>query len=84
MPQVAPPLRQTRAAALRAAGNAALAGYLAGRVGSRTDVLVEADGIGRCPWYAPVRLDFAATPGTIVPVLITGSDDRQLFGGRDG
>lgn len=84
MPQVAPPLRQSRAAALRAAGSAALAGYLARRVGSRTDVLVEADGIGRCPWYAPVRLDFAAIPGTIVPVLITGADDCQLYGGRDG
>lgn len=84
MPQVAPPLRQERAAALRAAGDAARTRHFSQRIGSRTEVLVESDGIGRCPYYAPVRLDFAAEPGTIVPVTIGGADARQLFAGRAG
>jgi len=82
MPQVTPSVRQTRAAALRAAGDAARARHLAGRVGQRTEVLVETDGVGRCPYHAPVRLAFAAAPGEIVPVTITDADDQRLFGGK--
>ncbi|MBK8176293.1 MAG: tRNA (N(6)-L-threonylcarbamoyladenosine(37)-C(2))-methylthiotransferase MtaB [Rhodospirillales bacterium] len=79
MPQVASPLRQERAARLRATGLAARHRYLAGRVGTSTEVLVEKPGSGRCPWYAPVGLGFAAEPGTIVPVHVSAADEERLY-----
>jgi threonylcarbamoyladenosine tRNA methylthiotransferase MtaB len=83
MPQVPPGVRRTRGRLLREAGDRARAAYLAGRVGGTTEVLVETDGIGRCPYYAPVRLDRrpvskTMVPGTIVAVTITGADADTL------
>ena len=78
MPQVAKPLRQARAAALRDAGATALAATLATHVGTRTDVLVETPDTARTPEYLQVRLANPATPGTVVPATVTGADATHL------
>jgi threonylcarbamoyladenosine tRNA methylthiotransferase MtaB len=82
MPQVPVAERKARAARLREAGAAALARFLAGRVGRAAAVLVEeADGLGargRSEHYAAVRLDQAAAPGSVVRALVTGSDGSSL------
>ena len=79
MPQVPGPVRRERAARLRAAGVGARARYFAGRVGTIAEVLVEKAHTGRCPWYAPVALDFAVEPGTLVRVRIHAADDERLY-----
>lgn len=80
MPQVPASARRARAQALRQAGQAAKARYLAGRIGARVDVVVEAPGIGRAPDYASVVFaDTTLAAGTIVPVRVTGSDDERLI-----
>lgn len=79
MPQVAASLRRERAARLRAAGDAALGRFLAGRVGQTLPVLIEEDGRGRCPQYAPVQLDGTAA-GSIVAARIVGVVDGVLSG----
>ena len=78
MPQVPPEVRKERAARLRAAGESALDRYLITRVGHRAQVLVEGARLGRCPHYAPVRLDFDSSPGRVVEVTIDGVAGRQL------
>ena len=80
MPQVPAALRRERAAALRAAGQAAARQFLAGRIGTVTDVLVEDGQGGRCPQYAPVRLDEPAPAGAIVRAAVTGAADDHLLG----
>jgi hypothetical protein len=46
-------------------------------------VLVEGNGAGRCPWYAPVALGASAAvgaePGTLVPVRIHAADKERLY-----
>ena len=79
MPQVAPPVRRERAARLRAAGDAARGRFLASRVGLRVEVLVEAQGVGRCPWYAPVAVAAGAEPGSLLPVQIRAADTERLY-----
>jgi threonylcarbamoyladenosine tRNA methylthiotransferase MtaB len=79
MPQVPGPVRRERAARLRAAGAAARARFLAGRVGTCAEVLVETKGSGRCPWYAPVTLSAPAEPGSLLPVRIHAADTERLF-----
>ena len=79
MPQIPGPLRRERAARLRAAGNAARARFLVGRVGLRTEVLVEMPAVGRCPWYAPVAVAAGAEPGTVLSVRIHAADSERLY-----
>jgi threonylcarbamoyladenosine tRNA methylthiotransferase MtaB len=79
MPQVPGPVRRERAARLRAVGDAARARFLAGRVGTCAEVLVETKGSGRCPWYAPVALRPEAEPGSLLPVRIHAADAERLF-----
>jgi len=81
MPQIAAARRKARAARLRVAGEAALAGFLAGRVGTRADVLVERPGFGRSEHYAPVALD-GGTPGEIVSARIRRAGTDLLYGAR--
>lgn len=83
MPQVPQAIRKERAARLRAVGEAALARWLTGRIGSETEVLVEEPGVGRCPHYAAVRLpldDPGFVPGTLARVRLTGADGGALVG----
>jgi len=81
MPQVPKPERKARSADLRARGEAALARFLASRVGSLAQVLVETPGHGRCERFAPVALDFGS-PGEIVPARIVKARAGRLDGAR--
>ncbi len=84
MPQLAPAVRKQRAARLRAAGARALAGYLAGQVGSRARVLVERDNRGHSEHFAPVRLSAPAAPGSLVAARITDATAHDLEGRLEG
>jgi threonylcarbamoyladenosine tRNA methylthiotransferase MtaB len=80
MSQVAGDVARLRAARLRAMGKAAMAAFLAGRVGRDAAVLVEKDGFGHCQHYLPVRLDRSAVPGSIVTARISRVVDGHLEG----
>ena len=75
--------RRERAARLRMAGTRARHLFFAGRVGASTEVLVEGEAVGRCPWYAPVSLGASiaggAEPGTLAPVRINAADEERLY-----
>jgi threonylcarbamoyladenosine tRNA methylthiotransferase MtaB len=81
MPQVDKAVRKERARALREAGEAAVTGFLAGRVGRREHVLAESARIGRTAQYAPVRLAVPATTGAIFETTIAGADATTLLAG---
>jgi threonylcarbamoyladenosine tRNA methylthiotransferase MtaB len=84
MPQLPVAERRERAARLRAAGDAARQRFFAGRIGRESRVLVEKAGAkcssGHCEHFAPVRIDSAAAPGTLVAARITGATDSELIG----
>lgn len=77
MPPVPQEAIRERAAALRAAGEAALVRHLDGEVGRTHRVLSERGGTGRTEGFTAVRLD--AEPGTIRTVRIAGHDGRVLL-----
>jgi threonylcarbamoyladenosine tRNA methylthiotransferase MtaB len=79
MPQVPDPIRRERAARLRDAGVRTRGRYFASRVGTTAEVLVEKPDTGRCAWYAPVSLGFAAEPGTLLSVRIGAADEERLY-----
>jgi threonylcarbamoyladenosine tRNA methylthiotransferase MtaB len=62
-----------RAARLRAKGEAALAARLASLVGTRQAVMVEKQGLGRTPCFAPVRSSGAAAAGEILNLRIASA-----------
>ncbi len=78
MPQVPKAVRKGRAARLRAAGEVALASYLAGLVGRDIEVLVEQGAAGRSEHYTRVRLDGEHTAGTLVNATVTNVDGGML------
>ncbi len=80
MPQVSSPVRRERAARLRAAGDAALGRFLAGRVGRTVPVLIEDSGRGRCPHYTTIHVVGATDHGSIVDVIVTDLRDGRLEG----
>ncbi|MGE4220080.1 MAG: tRNA (N(6)-L-threonylcarbamoyladenosine(37)-C(2))-methylthiotransferase MtaB [Alphaproteobacteria bacterium] len=80
MPQVPVAERRARAARLRTAGADAAARFLAGRVGSEAQVLVERDGIGHTEQHAPLRLDVPAAEGMVLRTRVTGVADGMLLG----
>jgi threonylcarbamoyladenosine tRNA methylthiotransferase MtaB len=81
MPQVAKAARKERAGRLRAAGERALARYLAGRVGRIEQVLVERGGTGHTEAFAPFRIKGAAPPlGSVVAVRADRVADAALIG----
>jgi threonylcarbamoyladenosine tRNA methylthiotransferase MtaB len=77
MPQVARHVVKTRAAELRAAGEAALARRLVAEVGARRAALVEKPGLGRTEHYVPVEFSGGDT-GKILPVRIAAAGRRAL------
>jgi len=81
MPQLAGPVVKERAARLRAKGEAAMAAFLASRVGKTASVLVEKDGFGHCEHYLPVRLDQPCQEGQIVAARIVAVDKNELRAG---
>ncbi len=82
MPQVPVAVRRERAAVLRAAGGKALARFLASRIGTIAEVLVEKGRSGRCRHYAPVHLGFDAPTGAVVGARIETVAEGRLVGNR--
>ncbi len=80
MPEIAPDQRRERAARLRAKGQAAVRGFLEGRVGSEASVLVERDGLGRSEHNAFVRLTGGPGPRSLVRARITAVAGDRLVG----
>jgi threonylcarbamoyladenosine tRNA methylthiotransferase MtaB len=80
MPQVPPALVRERAARLREAGAAALAGELRARIGTTDDVLVERPGSGRTGFYAGVRFAAAMAEGTVRRMRFVDVVDNSLVG----
>lgn len=84
MPQLPVEVRKERAARLRAAGDARQASFLASRIGTEAEVLMEKPGphgmLGRTEHFAPVLLDTDVAPGTILRARITGAGADQLTG----
>lgn len=81
MPQVAKAEIKTRAARLRAAGDAALARHFARHVGEVREALVERGPAARLADFTQVLLsDSGLEAGRTAPVRITGHDGKQLLG----
>ena len=80
MPQVAPALRKSRAAALRRAGEQAAARWLVRQIGQAAEVLVEQGTSGRSEHYAPVELDRPAMAGSLVNARIVATRSGHLVG----
>lgn len=80
MPQVPGPIRKARAARLRAAGDAATAGFLSAQIGKDALVLVEKPHSGHSEHFVPVQLDREAVPGSLARVRITGVAGNALEG----
>ena len=84
MPQLPVEVRKERAARLRAAGEARQVAFLASRIGTEAEVLMEKPGpqgmLGRTEHFAPVLLDTNVAPGTILRARITGAGAEQLTG----
>ena len=70
---------KTRAARLRAAGEAALARYLQAEIGQRRSVLIERPGLGRTEHFTLAEVPATAAPGDIVMTRITGHTHRALI-----
>ncbi|HYD32887.1 MAG TPA: tRNA (N(6)-L-threonylcarbamoyladenosine(37)-C(2))-methylthiotransferase MtaB [Azospirillaceae bacterium] len=84
MPPVPVPVRKARAATLRAAGAAAVAGFLATQVGTTVTALVEKDTLGRTEHFAEILLDRVVEPGTLVRARVTGVEGDKLSGSIEG
>ena len=78
MPQVAPAVRNERAACLRDAGAQALSSYLKTQVGQHAVVLVEQDQRGYSEHFAPVILNEPTAPGSVVTARIIGATKNEL------
>jgi threonylcarbamoyladenosine tRNA methylthiotransferase MtaB len=81
MPQLPGDVRRERAGRLRAAGAAALARTLAGRIGSDEAIVVEKPGFGRTAHYLSARIDGAlagAPAGAVVTARTQASDAETL------
>jgi threonylcarbamoyladenosine tRNA methylthiotransferase MtaB len=77
MPQVAGPEIKSRAARLRAVGDAALDRHLVGQIGREHQVLVEGPRLGRTEQFTEVSFTSDQPEGRIQRVRISG-----MAGGR--
>ena len=77
MPQIPKAVAKSRAAQLRARGDAAMATRMTALNGTTQTLLVERGGIGRTECFAPARID--APPGTFMTARITGAARNQLL-----
>ena len=77
MPQLDRATIKSRAARLRAAGDAAHSAHLHKLVGTAQPVLVERDGIGRTADFTLTSID-AGAPGEIIEARITGAETGRL------
>jgi threonylcarbamoyladenosine tRNA methylthiotransferase MtaB len=79
MPQLPKPLVKERAAALRAAGEKALAARMASLVGTEQILLVEKDGMGRTECFAQAHFAHDAQPGDFARVRIAEATPTHLI-----
>ncbi|MGZ6016389.1 MAG: radical SAM protein, partial [Phenylobacterium sp.] len=79
MPAVKGAVVKARAAALRAAGEAALDRHLDRQVGRRLMGLVEKDGVARADDFTEIAFTGAAAVGEIAPLQVTGHDGRRAL-----
>jgi threonylcarbamoyladenosine tRNA methylthiotransferase MtaB len=75
------PVVHERAGRLRAKGKAAMDRFVAARIGTRAEVLVERDGEGLSEHYLPVSLDGDGAIGRVVAVRLTGTDHQGRLRG---
>jgi threonylcarbamoyladenosine tRNA methylthiotransferase MtaB len=81
MPQVPKDVRRERAATLRAAGEAALATFLHGQIGTMRRALVEREGVGHTDQFAPLRVvGEKLEPGTVATFHIQAVENGMLVG----
>jgi threonylcarbamoyladenosine tRNA methylthiotransferase MtaB len=80
MPQVDRQVVKSRAARLRAAGDAALVRHLDRQAGRTVAALVEKPGIARSPDFTEIALTGDAVVGAITDVRISGHDGRRALG----
>ena len=79
MPQLPRETVKDRAKRLREAADTAWARHMEGLAGTRQDVLIERDTLGRAADFSLVRVEgIDAAPGDIVPVVINGNDGAML------
>jgi len=81
MPQVDGRAIKSRAARLRAAGEAQVARHLAAQIGHAHAVLMESPRIGRTEQFAEVAFAADQPEGRIVAATITGNDGHRLVAG---
>jgi len=80
MPQLDRQLVKARARRLRETGATALKAHLAAQVGHSSQILMEKQGLGRTPQFAPVRLAAPGAEGDIVTARLTAHDGTSLEG----
>jgi threonylcarbamoyladenosine tRNA methylthiotransferase MtaB len=78
MPQLKGPEIKSRAARLRAAGDAALARHLAAQIGKTHHILMERPRMGRTAQFTEVDFTFDQPEGQIVTAKITGHSPIRL------
>ncbi len=78
MPQIPDKIRRERAKRLRERGEEAKSVYFDTLIGSTARMLSEAENRGYTDHYAPVHLETPITPGSVLPVKITGRTDAGL------
>jgi len=79
MPQLPRDIVKERAKRLREAADAAWLRHMNSLVGTRQDVLIERDRLGRTEDFSLVELaGSTAAPGEIIPVMVDGHDGTKL------
>ena len=77
MPPVRREVVKSRAARLRAAGEAAYTRHLAGLSGTTQSILIEREGLGRTEGFTLAAIA-AGQPGEIIEAMVTGHDGARL------
>jgi len=77
MPQHPGELVHARARRLRGAGDAALAGHLASRIGRRVVALVEREGRARAEDFTEAAFEGDARPGSLIAGVLASHDGRM-------
>ncbi len=80
MPSVPKAVRKERAARLRALGEQQVQKHLHARVGKSAHVLMEKDGIGRDPWFTPIKLAGDVPAGSLCHAQLTSADQQFVYG----
>jgi len=79
MPAVPVAVRRERAAALRIAGDANRAAFLAAQVGREVSLLTETEQAGHAEDFSPVRLGVPVAPARVLRARIVAANDDHLL-----